>query len=783
MKSEKEKALNFAIKEGINVIPVQAGQKRAKKKWKKYQYQKLPDKEMEKLQRDENNIAFVTGKISGNLAVVDFDDKGLYRKFFKRKEETTIVETPRGFHVYFRTKNPISTFSIKDEVGKEVITVKGEGSYVVAPGSWRKMNGEKVFYRFVNEDAPAEVGGDFKQDLIEKAEEFGLKSVSEVVDVEALKKGVVEGYRNEAAIRLATWYRRRDFEKKETISELEEWNKLNSPPLEIEELKTCIESAYMRDEPYKYRFTEKPEKGRERKKKEEVNWHEIAEGILKENAFICFRDTEELYIYKDGVYVPGETYIKEKAGEVLGEATTTHYVNEILNYIKIRSYVERSKINDDSNIINVKNGLLDIRTGELKKHSSNFISFSRINAKYKLGAECKKIERFLREIVGKENVDLVYEIIGYCLYREYPIQKAFMFVGDGANGKSTLLELIKVFLGEENVSHIPFHELDAHRFSLASLFGKLANIYADIPTREVKYTGRFKMLTGGDTVYGEKKFKDYFPFKNYAKLLFSANTFPEVNDSTYAFWRRWILLNFPNKFEGEKQNKDIILKLTEEEELSGLLNKAIKGLQRLLERGRFEETISVKEVKEEWKKKSDSIYSFVMERIVKEKGASVEKDKVYRAYVEYCNEAGFESKKKNQFWMDMPRHIAINIRRERVGGSRRLICYGIRLRSDKEDEEMNVCDRCGKEEFTTRYNDSLLCPTCLEKTKEEEKAREKKEKEKRNVPIYGKQPDGRWKCVCKALFDKYENYLRHQATCDEFQMVQVKEVKRKEERK
>ena len=107
--------------------------------------------------------------------------------------------------------------------------------------------------------------------------------------------------------------------------------------------------------------------------------------------------------------------------------------------------------------------------------------------KYDPNAECPLIQKFLEEITGsKEDAEILIEVIGYCLYRSYPIQKALMLVGDGANGKTTFLRLLTRFLGHQNVSNRSLHELETNRFAKASLFGKLANIYDDLPDKTLR---------------------------------------------------------------------------------------------------------------------------------------------------------------------------------------------------------------------------------------------------------------------------------------------------------
>jgi hypothetical protein len=150
--------------------------------------------------------------------------------------------------------------------------------------------------------------------------------------------------------------------------------------------------------------------------------------------------------------------------------------------------------------------------------------------------------------VGEETWVLLFEVVGYCLIPDYPLNTAFMFCGDGANGKSTYLRLLKVILGEHNVTGHSLQELCTYRFAAAELYHKLANIYPDLPPKGIPDMGMFKALTGEDWISAPRKFKDALYMKNYAKLIFSANETPDVNDQSYANWRRWVVIEFPNRF-------------------------------------------------------------------------------------------------------------------------------------------------------------------------------------------------------------------------------------------
>ncbi|MFQ6077391.1 MAG: phage/plasmid primase, P4 family, partial [Candidatus Bathyarchaeia archaeon] len=257
-------------------------------------------------------------------------------------------------------------------------------------------------------------------------------------------------------------------------------------------------------------------------------------------------------------------------------------------------------------------------------------------------------------------------------YRDYRIQKAFIFLGGGANGKSTLINLIGYLLGEENISSRSLQDLHNDRFAAADLYGKLANLYADLSTSALKQTGIFKMVTGGDYLKGERKFQGAFSFKNHAKLFFSANQLPQVGDDTDAFFRRWIIINFPNKFEGERADKNILKKLTTPEELKGLLVLAVHGLRDLLNRGDFAKNPSTEEIRFYYTRASDPTKAFVEECLERDPEGTIPKEDLYQIYVEYCQEIGMPPDAKNIFSMRLYEHAPYikEFRGVKEGGAR-----------------------------------------------------------------------------------------------------------------
>jgi len=405
----------------------------------------------------------------------------------------------------------------------------------------------------------------------------------------------------------------------------------------------------------------------------------LAEEIMQEYRFITMRDNEQMYVWFDGCYRPyAESLIKEECKRRLGEEFRANRASEVIEYIKASTFTERRE--EPPHLIPLLNGVLDINTMELKPLSPDYMFFNLLPVRYDPEAKCPKIEKFLNDVAGcKEDIELLLEVIGFCLYREYFIAIALLLVGEGANGKTTFLNLVKRFLGQENVSGRSLQELEENRFAKADLYHKLANIYSDLPDKALWSTGTFKMLTGRDLIHAERKFQQPFTFENYAKLLFSANKVPETYDESDAFFRRWIIVVFPNTFTSDKADPQILDKITTPEELSGLLNLALAALKRLLERGRFSYSKTTEEIRADYTRKSSPIGAFVMDCLNVDPDAFIPKQDLYNVFAEYCRVRKIPCVTKDTFFKNLPQHIPVIDHRPKLGNTRVVTFKGIRF--------------------------------------------------------------------------------------------------------
>jgi len=364
-------------------------------------------------------------------------------------------------------------------------------------------------------------------------------------------------------------------------------------------------------------------------------------------------EKEEIWIYKDGIYVPeGKTYIKEFVRETLGDLYTTHLSNLIIEKIETDTFIQDEDffIDEDPNLICLQNGIFNLKTKRLMDYDDKYFFFQKLPIFYDKKARCRNIIKFFESTLKEGDVKTLQEIFGFMLYREYRYEKAFMFSGDGSNGKSKSVELFKRFLGINNCASLSLQRMEAHQnFDLCELHTKLANLSADLSYSSLKDTGNFKSLTGRDPISAPRKFKTNLKFTNYAKMVFCANELPKPVDISTGFFRRWILIDFPytfytaDEYDNHKDEKGakkadpkIIEKISTQEELNGLFNWAVKGWERLEKNKSFSNTRSMQELKETWIAKSDSFQAFCTKYVIEDFDHSIRKSSVLRYYTKYC---------------------------------------------------------------------------------------------------------------------------------------------------
>ena len=323
----------------------------------------------------------------------------------------------------------------------------------------------------------------------------------------------------------------------------------------------------------------------------------------------------KLYIYRDGIYESGDEYIESAMIEHIPSLSRSKR-QEVLSYLSL--LVSKESSIADANLIAFKNGVLNIADNSFNEFSPEYIITNKIPHNYNPNAKSELLDKVMNKFsCGDENVyKLLYQSIGYCFYRRNELRKSFFLLGEKRNGKSTFLDMVGNLLGEDNTANLDLCEI-GDRFRTAELNGKLANIGDDINDEWVSNTATFKKVVSGDVVTVERKSKDPFKLRSFAKFFFSANSLPRLGrgkDSS-AVLDRLVIIPFDAKFSKGDADYDpfIKYKLRSEEVMEALIANAVPALRDVLIEQEFIHCDKVRRNLEEFEISNNPILEFFAE--------------------------------------------------------------------------------------------------------------------------------------------------------------------------
>lgn len=413
--------------------------------------------------------------------------------------------------------------------------------------------------------------------------------------------------------------------------------------------------------------------------------------------FFTMRDSKEIYYYKNGVYQNnGETIISSIAEEYMEDLSTTHRKNEVISHILDYNYQDREEIKAPINLINLNNGILDINTYQILPHSPNYFFINQLPVKYDPNMNYEKFEKFLQHIsmkdgeIRKKIVNTIQEYIGYSLYRGYPLKYYMVLDGGGDNGKTVLLNIVTALIGEKNNTSIGLQELNERPFAKSQLYGKHTNVSDDLPKKALKLTGIIKQITGNSPMWADiKNHKKGISFTNYAKPWYACNELPETSDYTDAFFSRQLQITLLNKYlpVGDKKIDNITVfernvhltnELTKNESLSGILNYAIIGLKRLLEKKVFSDETTTEDKRFIWIRKTNPVGAYIDDEIeITNEDWCITKDDFYNEVIQYCLRSGFDKPSSTKYVTTKMRdaNLGIQLRQKKIDGIDRVWCW------------------------------------------------------------------------------------------------------------
>lgn len=303
----------------------------------------------------------------------------------------------------------------------------------------------------------------------------------------------------------------------------------------------------------------------------------------------------------------------------------------------------------DTVLINLQNGTFEITPngGRLREFREWDFLTHQLAFSYSPDAKAPIFRKYLEEVLpDQESRNILAEYIGYLFVKNsvLKLEKALLLYGSGSNGKSVFFECINALLGKENVSNYSLYSLtNESGYQRAMIGTKLVNYASDISTK--LESAMFKTLVSGEPVEARLPYGKPQVIENYARLIFNLNELPRDIEQTEAFFRRFLIVPFNFTVEDQFQDKELSAKITRDpEELAGVFNWVLEGLERLLLQKRFSHCKASADALQQYRNESDSVKMFYddsgYQKATAENEFSLLKD-VFAEYRQYCSENGY----------------------------------------------------------------------------------------------------------------------------------------------
>lgn len=340
-------------------------------------------------------------------------------------------------------------------------------------------------------------------------------------------------------------------------------------------------------------------------------------------------------------------------------------------------------------LLAMENGLLDLEAAldgrgkaALLKHTPYHFSLVNWPFPYDPTAKCPRWEKFLNEVLegNRALIAFLQEYLGYLLTFDTKMQVFLILHGDGANGKSVIIEVFTHVLGQDNVTHIGLERF-GDRFELARTIGKLANLAGEVSTSRGPELGILKAIVSGDRIRVEFKNQTSFDAKPTIRLLFATNHLPRFDDSSDGIWRRMKVIPFFFQVPEEQQDPMLAERICKEE-LTGIFNWALEGLIRLRRQGGFTKSTKVEEAVRAHRTECSPVLQFLSENYVEDPHAKVKANAVWVKLKTHFSLEGKLPVSREMLGREV-RRVFPNVTRVqlRQGGSREYYYRGLKSRS------------------------------------------------------------------------------------------------------
>lgn len=406
----------------------------------------------------------------------------------------------------------------------------------------------------------------------------------------------------------------------------------------------------------------------ERWVREHVPYHMVMDDVNKSSM---------IYWYNNGVYQEivenqFKGLIKREIERYRPDMVKVSIITEVYNLLMTDlEYVSMDSFNTDENLINFKNGILNLQTMELIPHSPKFMFTIQIPCDWTgVATPTPVFDSYMETLTGNKNdiISFLMQFIGISIsnIRGERLKKALFLTGPGNTGKSQLKALVELLVGKQNHFAIDLAGIEK-RFGTSYVYGKRIVGSADMGFMSISELMTFKQLTGGDSVMGEKKGQQGFSFIYHGLLWFCCNALPRFSGDTGTWvYNRICIVNCDNVIPEEKQDKELLGKMYTE--ASGIIFKAIHALKDVIANGyKFNEPQTVIEARKAYQRQNSFVAAFAEDCLVPyvptNKSSCSTVTAVHMAFANWCrsNNNG-HTLNSTEFKQQLAQHLNVDYR-------------------------------------------------------------------------------------------------------------------------
>jgi len=600
----------------------------------------------------ENNYGVILNQ--DNQFVIDIDDSEFNEILQAYLDKTLVNQTGgNGRHYYFKDNvTRVEEFRIRTTklyFGDKIIgDIKAKFGYVIGCGSIHENGNE--YKKISSTNKILELDG---YDILKILKDNGITTKNETKKNTKFEDGLKVGERNNECFKTACdVFEKRHLDFESGLNFIKTWNSLSENPLNSSEVQVVVKSAWDRiiNKELQFDGIDKIDN--------------VVMDLKEKNTFVTLKKTDEILLFNGKIYdkAQAEAIIKEETEKLIPNCTT-HHRNEVVNKIKVQTYSDIENFDSDPNLVVIENGILNLNTLELKPHTPDHLSRVLLPVQYitptwmiSNDTIFEDIEKNLKDTLywkflknsfvvdgkfKKNGFETALEVSASPIIKHHIDEKAIMFLGNGDNGKSVLLEYLESMYGEDNISNITLQNIADDKFMSADLDGMSANIFTDLGHNELRNTGKIKAIVSNEGIQVQRKHQQGFKLKPFCKLVFSCNRFPKVFDQSQGFFRRWIVIKWERNFDGDPQRDEgLKQKLNTNQDEKNLVFSCLVRLANRLHRvGKFSHTVDWKIIQREWNENADPLDGFATNYIFDSENSKTKRE-TYQFYKEIMFEKG-----------------------------------------------------------------------------------------------------------------------------------------------